>query len=41
MVGQIQKDVKTYLEENDNGEINPVILWDCLKAVIHGKLIAI
>lgn len=41
VVEQIKKDIKTYLEENDNGETNPAILWDALKAVIRGKLIAI
>ena len=30
-----------YLTENANDETDPVILWDALKAVIRGKLIAI
>ena len=38
---QIRKDIKTYMEENDTGESNPVILWDALKAVMRGKVIAI
>ena len=31
-----------YLGNNkhDNGEVTPVVLWDTLKAVIRGKLIA-
>ncbi len=33
--------IKRYLEENNNGEVDPSILWDALKAVIRGKLIAI
>lgn len=28
------------MNENDNGEVDPTILWDALKAVIRGKLIA-
>lgn len=30
-----------YLEFNDNGEVSPLILWDTLKAVLRGKIIAI
>lgn len=40
MVEEIKFEIKRYLEENDNGEINPSILWDTLKVVIRGKLIA-
>lgn len=39
-VEELKKDILTYQNENDNGEVNPVILWDALKAVIRGKLIA-
>lgn len=38
---QIQTEIQNYLKENDNGETNPIMLWDALKAVIRGKLIAI
>ena len=41
MVEQIQAEIQKYLEENDNDETDPAILWDALKAVIWGKLIAI
>ena len=41
VVEQIRADIRMYLEENNNGETDPVILWDALKAVIRGKLIAI
>lgn len=41
VVEQIRTDIGNYLKENDNGETNPAILWDALKAVIRGKLIAI
>ena len=37
---EIKEDIARYVEENDNGEVNPTILWDALKAVIRGKLIA-
>lgn len=33
--------IKRYLDENDNEEVGPIILWDALKAVIRGKIIAI
>jgi len=28
------------LEENDNGEVSPPVLWDACKAVLRGKIIA-
>lgn len=40
VVKQIKTEIRTYLEENDDGETNPAMLWDALKAVIRGKLIA-
>ena len=36
----IEKDIQEYLEQNDNGEVSPSVLWDACKAVIRGKLIA-
>ena len=38
---QIKKEIKNCIEDNDTEEIKPTILWDTLKAVIRGKLIAI
>ena len=38
---QIRKEIKRCIEENDTDEITPTILWDTLKTVIRGKLIAI
>lgn len=38
---QMKKEIKYFLDTNDNGEVSPVILWDTLKAVIRGKIIAI
>lgn len=40
-VDQIREEIKRYIEENDNGDVDPVILWDAMKAVICGKLIAL
>ena len=40
LVEEIKEEIKTYLTENDNGEVSPVILWDALKAVLRGRLIA-
>ncbi|KAJ0033658.1 hypothetical protein NQD34_000765 [Periophthalmus magnuspinnatus] len=37
----IKKEMKDFLDINDNGEVSPPILWDTLKAVIRGKIIAI
>lgn len=28
------------MEENDNGEVLPPVLWDACKAVLRGKIIA-
>lgn len=39
-VDEIKKEIKLYLDDNDNGEVRPVILWDALKAVLRGKCIA-
>lgn len=36
----LQREIQIYLEENDNGEVSPPILWDACKAVIRGKIIA-
>lgn len=38
---QIKKEIQDFLDINDNGGISPLILWDTLKAVIRGKIIAI
>ena len=40
-INQIKTEIKDYLEVNDNEEVNPNILWDTLKAVIRGKIIAL
>lgn len=37
---KIKKELKTYLEDNDNGNVNPVILWDAAKAVLRGNIIS-
>lgn len=41
VVAQIKSEIATYLENNDNGEANPPILWDAAKAVLRGKIISI
>ena len=40
-IKQIKEEIKLYIRENDTEEVNPVILWDALKAVLRGKLIAL
>lgn len=37
---KVKAEIKRYIEENNNGEVDPTILWDAMKAVIRGKLIA-
>lgn len=37
----LENEIRSYLEINDNGEVTPSMLWDALKAVIRGKIIAI
>lgn len=36
---KIRTGMKQYIEENDNGEVDPTIIWDAMKAVIRGKFI--
>ena len=36
----LKKEIRTYLELNDNGEVAPSMLQDALKAVMRGKIIA-
>lgn len=37
---EIKIEIQRYLDENDNEEVSPPILWDACKAVLRGKLIA-
>lgn len=36
----LKSEIKMYLENNDNEDVTPPIVWDALKAVIRGKIIA-
>lgn len=36
----MEKDLALYMQDNNNGEVNPSILWDAAKAVLRGKIIA-
>lgn len=38
---QIRLEIKRCIEKNNTEDISPSILWDTLKAVIQGELIAI
>ena len=33
----LTREINTFLDINDNGEVTPVVLWDTLKAVMRGK----
>lgn len=37
---ELQKDIKLYLSENDNGEVSSLMVWDASKAVLRGEIIA-
>ena len=37
---QIKREISLYLESNDNDEVTSPILWDALKAVLRGRIIA-
>lgn len=41
IVEQIELNFKEYMMINNNGEVDPSILWDSLKAVMRGNLIAL
>lgn len=36
----MRKEIKMFLDENDNGEVDSAIVWDALKAVIRGRIIS-
>ena len=38
---EIKKEIKKYLEANNNGDMMTQNLWDAPKAVLRGKLIAV
>ena len=38
---EIKKEIKNYLETNDNEDTTSQNLWDAAKAVLRGKFIAI
>lgn len=38
---KLKVEIESYIEYNDNEEVSPVILWDALKAVLRGRIIAI
>ena len=38
---EIRREVKTFLETNDNENMTTQNLWDAAKAVLRGKFIAI
>lgn len=37
----LKSEIKMYLDNNDTEEVTPPTLWDALKAMIRGKIIAI
>lgn len=38
-IERMKTEIKHYLEENDNGEVSPAVLWDACNAVLRGKII--
>lgn len=36
----LEKDLALYIQDNDNEEVNPSILWDAAKAILRGKIIS-
>ena len=38
---EIKREIKTFLETNDNGNMTTQNLWDTAKAVLRGKFIAV
>lgn len=37
---KVKAEIKRYIDENNNGAVDPTIVWDAMKVVIRGKLIA-
>ncbi len=40
LLKDLKEEIKQYMEENNNGEVGPHIIWDALKVVVRGKIIA-
>lgn len=40
LVEELKKEIWQYMEENSNREVDLHIIWDALKAVVRGKVIA-
>lgn len=40
MKEELKIEIQPYLDDNDNGEVSPLVLWDACKAVLRGKIIA-
>lgn len=40
IVEDMKKEIRQYVDENNDGEVQPTMVWDALKAVVRGKLIA-
>lgn len=39
-VNDIKKEIGECVEDNNNGQVNPALVWDTVKAVMRGKLIS-
>lgn len=39
-ISSMEKEIATYMQDNNTEDVNPSILWDAAKAVLRGKIIA-
>lgn len=40
MVKEVKREIHDCIKDNDNGQVDPTILWDTIKAIMRGKLIS-
>ena len=36
---RVREELQAYIDDNNNGEVDPTVVWDAMKAVMRGKLI--
>ena len=41
IMGEIKKEIKTFIETNENENMTTPNLWDTVKAVLRGRFIAL
>lgn len=40
MVKEIKKEISDWVRDNKDGQVDPTIVWDTVKAIMRGRLIS-